>query len=158
MAFVVSRPNGRWELRRSSSTGRGPRSETLVSFKELTADVVARAVERSEGGLTADQVRAAALRAGAPVAPEPCRRAAAQLIRELSRGATLPESWKQPLRELLAGSDGADTDAESIAEWADASAERRGEALRDLLLLVDAVPTEGRRGRLAFPGFPKHAG
>ena len=151
MAFVVARPNGAWELRRSRNTRDGPRSETLAGFKELTDDVIAHAVTRSGGSLTPDQVRAAALRAGAPVAPDPARAAAATLIRELVAGAELPNGWTQPLASLLTGST-ADEGAATLAEWAGASAKRRGEALYDLLLLADAVPTRRRRGALRFPG------
>lgn len=153
MTFVVSRPRGVWELRTSTATPRGPRSRTLVSFRELNARALQHALDRSSGGLTAAEIRDAASRAGAPVAPEPARRAAAQLIAELAGGATLPEGWKPVLDELLAGGDGHGGSADVIGEWADAGLERRGEALRDLLLLADAIPSPPRQEPLAFPGF-----
>lgn len=150
MAYIVARPKGSWDLRRSRTTAAGPRSETLVTFKELTDEAIERAVDRSGGSLTDDQIRAAALRAGAPIALDPARAAAATLMRELVRGAELPSGWRQPLVGLLSGSR-ADDDGTAIGEWADASAERRGEALYDLLLLADALPKRRRPDQLGFP-------
>ena len=152
MAFVVARPNGTWELRRSRNTAAGPRSETLVSFRELTTDAITRAISRSEGSLTPDQIKAAALRAGAPTAVDAAPAAAAALIRELVGGAELPKSWKQPLAALLSGSTAENDRATALAEWGAAGADRHGEALYDLLLLADAVPARRQRGALAFPG------
>lgn len=155
MAFVVQRPKGVWELRSSIATPKGPRSRTLVSFRSLSADAVEQAVERSGGSLTPAEVRTAARRAGAPVALAATRQAAADLSQELSRGGGLPESWRRPLRDLLAGSAGdpdSAADAEAIADWAGADPARRGEALRQLLLLADAIGNRTRPGELAFPG------
>ncbi len=152
MAYVVPRPKGRWELRRSMATAAGPRSETLLSFGELTEEGIAQAVAHSGGRLSADQVREAALRAGAPVALPSSLRPAAELLGELARGASLPSSWRRALLEALAG-DGPTDAAEAIGRWAGASAEQRGAALRDLLLLADAIPPRASRQELAFPGF-----
>ena len=159
MAYVVRRPNGRWELRRSKATEAGPRSETLLTFRELTDTGILHAVERANGALSAEEVRSAARRAGSPIALAPGRRSALELLRELRAGATLPESWRAALRELLADGEHGDGTADAIAEWADASAERRGDALRDLLLLADAIPTRHNRGESPrFPGFLKDNG
>lgn len=152
MAYVVHRPRGRWELRRSVATAAGPRSETLLTFGELSEDGIAHAIERSGGELTAEEAREAALRAGAPVALEPSLRAASTLLRELARGATLPVAWSRALVETLEGRSATDA-AESIGEWAEASAQDRGAALRDLLLLTDAIPVRDRGEELRFPGF-----
>lgn len=151
MAFVVARPGGRYELRRSFATPDGPRSETLASFRELSPAVTERAVLRGGGSLTVDDVREAALRAGAPVGPDGARRSAAHLIGALARGDSLPAGWRPLLVELLEGR-GADPGAEAIGQWADASPERRGAVLYDLLLLADAIPRRARSGALAFPG------
>jgi hypothetical protein len=159
MAYLVSRPNGRWELRRSKATEAGPRSETLLTFRELTDAGVLHAVQRANGGLTAEQVESAARRAGAPIALSAGRRSALELLRELRAGATLPESWRTALRDALAGGGEGGETADLIAAWGDASAERRGDALRDLLLLADAIPSRRSRGDLpSFPGFATSIG
>lgn len=155
MAYVVSRPTGNWEVRHSVSTPAGPRSRTLASFRLLTSEVVELARERCGRQLDAQEIVAAARRAGAPVAREPALGAAATLIGELSRGARLPRSWERLLISLAGGPDGELTESErSGAGWADASAAERGSALRDLLLLADRIPLRDR-GELDFPGFPR---
>lgn len=152
MAYVVSRPSGNWELRHSTSTPAGPRSRTLASFRLLTPAVIELARERCDRELAAEEIVAAARRAGAPVAREPALGAAATLIGELSRGARLPRNWEQLLVSLAGGSGSDATESErSGAGWADASAAERGSALRDLLLLTDRIPLRDR-GELGFPG------
>lgn len=152
MAYVVPRQSGSWELRHSVATPAGPRSRTLASFRVLTDDVVDRVVERSRGELDADQLKAAARRAGAPVAAEPALAAGAELLGQLSRGARLPSRWRHLLASLLAGDPTEPSAAEeAAAAWAGRSLEERGEALRDLLLLADRIGP-GRRGeRSSFP-------
>jgi hypothetical protein len=160
MAYVVRRPKGRWELRRSQLTKAGPRSETLLTFRELTGAGTLHALQRAGGDLTAEQVESAARRAGAPIALAPARRSALELLRELHAGATLPESWRAALRSALTDAErDSDEAAQTITAWADASAEKRGNALRDLLLLADAIPTRQARGDSPrFPGFLRGTG
>ena len=153
MAYAVPRPRGAWELRESVATERGPRSRTLATFRVLTPDAIDRAVERAVGDLTAQQVREAARRAGAPVADDPAIGAAATLMGELSRGARIPAPWRRMLAALAGGEIAGLSESErAAAEWADAGPTRRGAALWDLLLLADHIPTH-RPGELAFPGF-----
>lgn len=152
MAYVVQRRSGGWELRSSQATPAGPRSRTLASFRVLTDEVIERALERAGGELDAEGIRAAARRAGAPVARQPAIAAAARLLGELSRGSSLPLGWSR----LLAGVLGADgeppTDGErAAAAWADATPEQRGRALRDLLLLADRIGAPRRAARPRFP-------
>ena len=159
MAYVIRRPNGSWELRRSKATEAGPRSETLLTFREVTEEGILHAVQRADGGLTAEQVKSAARRAGAPIALAPARRSALELLRELRAGASLPESWRAALRGVLANVEQDDGAADAIAAWAGASAEQRGDALRDLLLLADAIPArQGRGDSPKFPGFQTSIG
>ena len=154
MAYIVPRPNGSWELRRSRATEAGPRSETLLTFRELTGEKIRHAVERAAGDLTPEQVRSAAQRAGAPIALDAARRSALELLQELRAGATLPESWRSALRDVLTNADQDGGVADAIATWAGASAEQRGDALHDLLLLADAIPARQRRDDSPrFPGF-----
>jgi hypothetical protein len=129
------------------STPDGPRSRTLASFRVLTDEVIERALASSANDLAADEIRCAALRAGAPVAREAPLAAAADLLGELSRGARLPPRWRALLGALIDGHEGEPTDSErAAAAWADATLEQRGAALWDLLLLADRIGT-GRRGR-----------
>ena len=45
MAYVVTRPRGRFEIRESVHTDKGPRARSLASFTELSDEVLARALE-----------------------------------------------------------------------------------------------------------------
>jgi hypothetical protein len=67
MAYVVARPRGRFEVRESLHTPRGPRARSLVGFAVLTDEVVAEAAKRASRPFGADAVIASARRAGAPV-------------------------------------------------------------------------------------------
>jgi hypothetical protein len=68
MTFVVARPNGRFEIRESVHTAKGPRARSLVNFSLLTDDVLARAAVRATRPFDADAVVGGARRAGAPIA------------------------------------------------------------------------------------------
>lgn len=155
MAYVVKRPGGRYELRESLMTDRGPRSRTLASFRELTADIVELALTRSVAPLSAGEIQRAARRAGAPVPSSPADAAAAALLFELNHGRQPTGRIARVLTAALAERGGASREPPSDAEravgpWLSATLEQRGEALRDLLLLSDALPTS-RHGHLRFP-------
>ena len=60
MAYVVTRPKGRFEIRESVHTPKGPRARSLASFTLLTEEVLARAGNRATRPFDADAVRAAA--------------------------------------------------------------------------------------------------
>lgn len=156
MAFVVSTRNGRFEVRESKSTPQGPRSRTLVSFLELTDELIEKAEKKAEKPIDSQELRRAARRAGAPVAGKPIDQAARKLISELGKGRKLDP----PLRHLLTGllpRERADDDRPasdsgiSVAAWVGATPEQRGKALVDLLLLADAVPSRREKKPLRFP-------
>jgi hypothetical protein len=156
MAFVVPTKRGRFEIRESRNTPKGPRSRTLASFEELTDEVIEKARRKTAKPPSAEELRNAARRVGAPVARPPADQAARQLIAELGKGRE-PEPR---LRRLLAaklddGADGAISPSDpsrAMAEWMVATPAERGKALKDLLLLADALPSGGRRGKpLRFP-------
>jgi hypothetical protein len=154
MAYVVRRPLGRFEIRQSRHTPDGPRARTIASFRTLTPTVVAKALARAEPRITEADVRRAALKAGAPVEPSGADGAASKLLADLA-GASSPSL---PLRRLLIDAlgeaDRPPSDAErAVAPWIAASAEERGEALRDLLLLADRLPVSARPAALVFPPF-----
>jgi hypothetical protein len=156
MAFIVPNKRGKFEIRESRSTPKGPRSRTLVTFGELTDEVIEKAQGKSEKPPSSEQLRSMARRVGAPVAQAPVDRAARELIAELAWGKGLAPR----LQRLLVGALGDDAPeppplsdaARSAAEWIAATPEQRGKTLEDLLLLADALPSGGRRGKpLRFP-------
>lgn len=67
MAYVVPRHNGRFEVRESVHTPRGPRARTLAGFRVLTDEVLAAARRRATRMFDLDVVLDSAKRAGAPV-------------------------------------------------------------------------------------------
>jgi hypothetical protein len=155
MAFVVPTKRGEFEIRESRSTPKGPRSRTLATFRELSDEVIAKARSKAAKPPGAEELRNAARRAGAMVAPAPIDRAARELIAELGRGEHLDPDLRRMLVDLLAegGKSRSAGDAvHSVAEWMSATPEERGTTLVDLLLLADALPHGGRIGKpLEFP-------
>ena len=67
MAYVVPRRNGRFEVRESVHTPRGPRARSLAGFHVLTEDALSAAAKRASRSFDATAVIASARRAGAPV-------------------------------------------------------------------------------------------
>jgi hypothetical protein len=161
MTFVVGTRPGRFEIRESASTPRGPRSRTLASFRELDDAVIERAREKAAKAIDAAELRRSARRAGAPVARSPVDRAARELIAELGKGRSPSPTLRRMLLDLLRDEKGrADGPLQSpaheaereVAEWMAASPRERGKTLIDLLLLADALPHGGRRGKpLRYP-------
>lgn len=161
MAFIVPTKRGNFEIRESHSTPAGPRSRTLASFKELTDETIEKARSRAAKPPSADQLREAALRAGAPVASPPVDRAARDLLGKLAKGQRPDPMLKRLLLDALANEDRSDRPtnpaatvsdaARSVSEWVGASAQERGEALEDLLLLADALPLRRRPETIGFP-------
>jgi hypothetical protein len=159
MTYVVPARSGRFEIRESVSTPKGPRSHTLVSFRELDDTVIEKARRKAAKALDETELRRAARRAGAPVARSPVDRAARELIAELAKGRTPSPTLRHMLLDLLrrGHADGRETSRRSeaehdVAEWMAATPVERGKALVDLLLLADALPHGERRGKpLRFP-------
>jgi hypothetical protein len=159
VAFIVPTRRGEFEIRESRSTPKGPRSRTLATFRELSDEVIEKARARASKTLSAEELRSAAKRAGATMAQAPVERAARELIAELGKGRRLDPSLRHLLIDLLRR-DGlksvepipASDAARAVAEWMAATPEERGKTLVDLLLLADALPSGGRRGKpLRFP-------
>jgi hypothetical protein len=163
MAFVTPTSRGKFEIRESKSTPRGPRSRTLATFEELNEPAIESAQKRAAKPLDPEELRQAARKVGAPVELDPADRAARELIAELGKGND-PEPR---LRHLLAAMLGDDPNAavapadpsRAVAEWMTATPRERGKTLVDLLLLADALPHGGRKNKpLRFPRLDsKHA-
>jgi hypothetical protein len=159
MAFIVPTKRGEFEVRESRSTPKGPRSRTLVTFRELDDGVIEKARAKAAKPPSAEELRNAAKRAGAMIAPEPIDRAARELISELGKGRWLDPTLRHLLIDLLRREAASEpepapvSDAQrSVAEWMASTPLERGKALVDLLLLADALPHGGRRGKpLEFP-------
>jgi hypothetical protein len=165
MAFVTRAKHDRFEIRESRSTPAGPRSRTLASFKELDEEAIEKARARAESPIDAEQLRQAALRVGAPVAPRPVDRAARELLSRLAKGEQPSPMAKRLLLATLESPNGdrphgstsiSDT-ARSASEWIDASQTERGAALEDLLRLTDAVPLRRRPQAIGFPRLSSRA-
>ncbi len=158
MAYVVARKTGAWEIRESYSTDAGPRSRTLVSFRTLTPEVIQRARNRSSQELDVDELRKAARRAGAPVVGPGSDAAAGELLAELAAGRRPRPLLARLLVQALSNDETQPIDnAQAAAAWISASPERRGETLRDLLLLVDHLPRRSPHERARFPRIASRA-
>jgi len=147
MAFVVGRPGGRFEVRESRATARGPRARTLATFTTLDDAVVAQVVERAERPVDIHDLVRAARRAGAPVTvgASPADVAARALLTELRAGNSLSPVLAAAVSNAVEpGADVSDS-VRAAAAWSGASPQERGEALRDLLLLADRLPVPQRR-------------
>src|SRR5262249_31577041 len=101
MAFIVPTRRGKFELRESRTTPKGPPSRTLAGFDELSGEVIAKAQARAAKPLDPDLLRAAARRVGAPVEPAPADRAARELIAELGRGGRPQPKLRRLLSSML---------------------------------------------------------
>jgi hypothetical protein len=143
--YVIARRTGTWEVREAESTPRGPRSRTLATFRTLTPEVVRHVQDRSSKRLGSDEIRRAAVRAGAPVELPPADRAAAELLADLGAGRSPRPVLRRLLAEALAGETEAESsNAQAAAAWIAKSLGDRGEALRDLMLLTDRLPARRR--------------
>lgn len=67
MAYVVARRSGRFEIRESLHTSKGPRARTLAGFGSLTEDALMAAARRAQRPFDAEAVIRSARRAGARV-------------------------------------------------------------------------------------------
>jgi hypothetical protein len=125
MAYVVARPNGRFEIRESVHTPLGPRARSLANFALLTEDVLAAAKARADRPFDPIAVLAAADRAGVPITPG-ARRASAPAKGRGSKAASgFVESSRRMAKSTKSRSGGKRTDP--------------GQVLMELLGFVDQV-------------------
>lgn len=147
MAFVVRRPKGRFEIRESVATAKGPRARTLAAFTELTDGVLRRASEAAHTAFDPAKITRDARRAGARVRASEVDEAAARLLRRLVLGDALSPRFATALQAALDGEPLSEAD-----EWIGATTKERGDALRDLLGLADATCKTAPEHELTFPG------
>jgi hypothetical protein len=145
MTYVTTGRNGAFEVRESRTTPDGPRSRTLATFRELDETTIEKVIERAEKPPTREALIQVALRAGATIAASPVDSAARDLLRALARGESLSSSHRRLLVDALTG------ESRQAAEWLGTSLAERGEALRDLLVLGDAIPIRRRPDEISFP-------
>jgi hypothetical protein len=119
MAYVVARPKGRFEIRESVHTPKGPRARSLANFAVLTDDVVQRARRRAIRPFDAVAVRAAAVRVSA------------------ERAVEVPRHEQREMRRFVETSRRMATTLERVPDVA--SRQDPGDALIGLLGFVDAV-------------------
>jgi hypothetical protein len=153
MAYVVARPGGAWEIRESHTTAAGPRARTLATFRVLTPEVLEHARARSSRPPSAEELRELALRAGVPVAARSPNQAAGELLAELRAGRQPRPALRRLLLDVLdrGANQPASDSARAAARWITASPARRGETLRDLLLLADRLPAGRAPSPPRFP-------
>jgi hypothetical protein len=153
MAYVVARRNGRFEVRESLHTPRGPRARTLAGFGVLTDEILATAAAKAERPFDVHTVLASGRRAGAPVM--------ATIGAEGSAGAGAVDSAQRGTGAKPATGGSANRFVESSRRMALALRQapttrstNPGTALIDLLGFADAV-TRGQPTRpfepLTFP-------
>jgi hypothetical protein len=124
----------------------------------LTPETIAHAQARSSKDLKANELRQAARRAGAPVAAPPSDRSAGDLLSQLADGQRPRPVLARLLVQALSQDEGQPTDnLQAAAAWVAASSERRGETLRDLLLLSDYLPRARTREHRRFPRIASRA-
>lgn len=123
MAYVVTRPKGRFEIRESVHTPKGPRARSLANFAHLTDEVLVTAGVRASRPFDAEAVRASARRAGAPVG--------ARRRRQRITGAAQARGFVESTRRMAASLETRPTTAGTRRD--------PGDALIDLLGFVAQV-------------------
>ncbi|MGA9284758.1 MAG: hypothetical protein WBV85_04885 [Solirubrobacteraceae bacterium] len=106
MAYVVARRSGRFEIRESLHTAKGPRSRTLVGFSVLSDDVLAAARTRAQRPFDSDAVLRSGRRAGARVQVASSGAGRAR-DRFLAGSKNMADSVSRPLVRVPGGDAGA---------------------------------------------------
>jgi hypothetical protein len=161
MAYVVATHPGRFEVRESKATEKGPRSRTLASFRELTDEVIEKVQATAAKPPAAEELKRAALKAGAPIQDSEVDEAAKKALQRIASGDQPRPLLRRLLLDALLGEDrGGQTSgstnpvsdaARAASEWIGVAPEERAQALRDLLELADALPIRVRPHEIGFP-------
>jgi hypothetical protein len=128
VAYVVARRDGRFEIRESEHTAKGPRARTLASFRVLSETVLAVAASKARRAFDVQSVLASGRRAGAPTDPS----------------ATVSESSRVALGDTPSRYDAFVASTRRMARVTSRPPSRRmradpGTALMELLGFADAV-------------------
>jgi hypothetical protein len=147
MAYVVARPQGRFEIRESVHTDKGPRARSLASFSELTDEVVAKAHRRATRPFDAEAVRASAARArrGAHGGTTATTNAATTNATDTANAATSTPRHRRPdMRKFV---ESTRRMARALETQSPRAGSRRdpGDALIDLLGFVAQVSSSAPR-------------
>ena len=145
MAYVVTRPNGRFEIRESIHTPKGPRARSLANFATFSDKVLERARRRATRPFDKEAVRAAVQRASGPAASAIAPTAP-------TTDATVPRHEQPETQRFLEATRRMARSLERLPE----KAERRdpGDALMELFEFVANVsssPAPGPPEPLRFP-------
>ncbi len=153
MAYVVARRKGRFEVRESLHTPRGPRAHTLANFDVLTDEILARAAGKAERPFDVQAVLASSRRAGAPVTATVGAEGSADTGKAVGTqsGTGVMSETSDPASRFVASSRRM---ALALRRTPVAGRTDPGSALIDLLGFADAV-TRGQPARafepLTFP-------
>lgn len=153
MAFVIARRDGRYEIRESVSTPKGPRARTLATFHALSDDVLDHAESRATTRFDRAHIVAKAAAVDVPAEERSTAQVGWDLLVRLGGAHQLPPALAAALAARLTSSpDAAMPDTlPPLLDWLGVGLQERGEALRDLLRLTDRIPSRGERRRRAFP-------
>jgi hypothetical protein len=161
MAYVVAKGGGRFEVRESRSSEKGPRSRTLASFRQLSPAVIEKARQRAEKPPSARELELAAIKAGAQIQGSRIDEAVRTTLRLLGAGERPDPMLRRLLLDALDRENRSDRPAapgapvsdaaRSATEWIGVAPEDRAKTLRDLLELTDALPVRPRPHEVEFP-------
>jgi hypothetical protein len=152
MAYVATRRNGRFEIRESVHTPRGPRARSLVGFAVLSDEVLARAAQRAKRPFDAASVIDSGRRAGARVTAGG-QASATEFVRASRRMARSLQRAAAPRRSVDPGAALID-----LLGFADAVAAGQPPRPREPLRFpVLALPTGDRRAATRRTPRTRHA-
>jgi hypothetical protein len=156
----IRKQGRRYEIRECVRTERGPRQQTLASFRGvLSPEVLDRAEARASKPLRRDELVARARRLGIPVTHRRRFPEARALLSILQRGGKLDPTLVALLRSALEplASEPVPDHLTDAAEWIGQSQGERGRALRGLLRTADRIVQSRRplrtRPQRVFPRF-----
>jgi hypothetical protein len=144
MAYVVARPKGRFEIRESLHTPKGPRARTLANFEQLTDKVLDTARLRASRPFDLEAVRASAEKARSAAAAR--RPGQGRLGGVATPRRRVMRQFAQSSRRMVAALESRPPQAGSAPDPGDALID-----LLDLVAQVSAFRSPRRPEPLRFP-------
>jgi hypothetical protein len=154
MATIICRRDGRFEIRESVATVRGPRSTTLAIFSELSSDVLKRAGAKADRAFDAAAIKRRAEELGVPWSGPT---SVADVRHVLARVAAneVPPAFLAALKKVTSTVEvSLSPTIEPMLHWIDKDDDERGRAVFELIELGDVIMRSrggGREGPLRFP-------